>query len=285
MSNFLKNGTVLPFGLNSATTFSNLNAFKKTYQNYAIKLGVIINTYEIKDKNNKSKILPEYDVLVFEQNEDRGSTTITYKNCLAASSFNSKADFVDLKLRKIKKVTKKSTPDLGNHDGSLVLLLCLNGSSEQGIIVGSLPHPARTTTLSEEGLRFEAEYNGVNIKIEKDGSCKLTFKGATDNDGKPLDSSQGNTSVSIEKDGSFQVDHDKINVRLDRSGDLSINCVNATIQAENIKLGEEAAESIIKGDTFKKIYDTLVVPTPMGPSGTPIQKIPSSALSKKVKTE
>lgn len=37
----------------------------------------------------------------------------------------------------------------------------------------------------------------------------------------------------------------------------------------NISLGADAAESIIRGDQWKKFWSTVTVPTPMGPSGPP----------------
>ena len=88
-----------------------------------------------------------------------------------------------------------------------------------------------------------------------DGSATFTFKGATDNEGKALDASQGNTTVKIEKDGSFEVSHDALSLRLARDGtatlkgkkdinlitdtnvnitatkDVNVKCVNTKVEA------------------------------------------------------
>lgn len=223
LNNFLNNGTVLPSGLLEAS--ENLSeGFNKTYKNTALRVGIITDTYDLSSDQNVSKILVEYNVLVIEQNEDKGSTIIPYRNCIAASSFGSIADFFEAKLRKLeKKTTEGITPTFSGQNGSIVLLLCLNGFSDTGIIVGALSHPDRKTTLKDEGLHLEGEYNGINIQVNDDGSSLLTFKGATDNDGKPKDSSLGTTEISIEKDGSVQFKHKTITQRLDKNGDVSLN--------------------------------------------------------------
>lgn len=223
MSNELDNGAVLPFGLMSGYPSGLLEGFKKTYQNSSLRVGIVRETYAISDSKNVSKLVPEYDVMAFEQNEDKGSTVITYKNCMAAAALGSIADFFEATLRKLKKKTSKGeTPSPSGQNGALVLLLCLDSMSEKAIIIGALTHPDRKTTLVDSDPHLEGEYNGVNIKVEKDGSTTLTFKGATDNDGKIIDDTQGNTVMKIEKDGSYQVNHKTITQRLDKKGMASL---------------------------------------------------------------
>lgn len=223
LNNFLDNGAVLPSGLIGINAEFHLDGFKKSFNNPYLKVGVITKTYEINDSNNVSKLTPEYDVMVFEQDADKGSTVITYKNCPSSSSLGSIADFLDIKLRSIKKNKKKGNiPSPDGQDGSIVLLLCLNGLSDRGIIIGALKHPDRKTTLSKEGPHLEGEYNGVRIQVNADGSTSLTFKGATDNDGKVLDKDQGNTSISIEKDGTYQVGHKTVTQRFEKKGKVTL---------------------------------------------------------------
>lgn len=222
-NNFLNSGSVLPHGLLGNDEKAMLQGFAKSYKNFALRVGVIITSYPTKDENNKSKLTTEYDVLVVEQNEDKGATTIMYRNCMSAEGLGSIADFFEKALRPKKKKTRKGdSVDLKGQNGAIVLMLCLDGMSDKGIIIGALTHPDRKTTLKDEGPYLEGEYNGVNIKVEKDGSCTLVFKGATDNDGKIIDSTQGNTTVKIEKDGSYQVDHKTIKQRFDKNGKASL---------------------------------------------------------------
>jgi len=223
VSNILENGTVLPFGLLSGTSSQMNDAFKKTYQNTALRVGIVIKSYAIGDDSNISKVFAEYDVMTFEQHEDQGSTTITYKHCPAASGFGSIADFFEANLRMLKNKTSKGvTPQPSGQDGAIVLLFCLNGMSDTGVIIGSLSHPDRKTTLVDADPHLEGEYNGVHVVVNSDGSTTFTFKGATDNSGNIIDTSQGPTEIRVEKDGSYQVSHKTITQRFDKGGDASL---------------------------------------------------------------
>ena len=223
MSNFLRSGTVLPHGLLSGNSNSKAG-FDKTYKNFALKIGVVVGSYPVNNEKNRSKLTTEYDVVVMEQSENKGATTIMYKNCMSSEGLGSIADFFEKSLRpkKVKK-SKGKAINLKGQNGAIVLLLCLDGLSEKGIIIGALTHPDRKTTLKDDGPYLEGEYNGVNVKVEKDGSTTLTFKGATDNDGKIIDKEQGDTTVSIEKDGTYQVKHKAITQRFEKKGKASLN--------------------------------------------------------------
>lgn len=225
MDNYLDTGGVLPSGLLSGNdTASKIAGFNKTYKNYPLRLGIIGNTYPISDDNNFTKLSTEYDVLVFEQNEDRGSTILTYKNCIASDSLGSVADFLDKNFRAM---TQNTNPggllNTANQNGSTVLLLCLDGVSEKAVIIGALPHPDRECTLASSDPYLEGEYNGVNIKVNTDGSTALTFNGATDSQGVPTDPSQGPTQFQIKTDGSFEFSHSAITITADKSGVLTIS--------------------------------------------------------------
>lgn len=223
MSNHLDNGAILPSGLLGAQDGAMMDGFNKSYKNFPLRIGVVIDTYVTTNERNKSKLTTEYDILVIEQQEDRGATTILYRNCMSSEGLGSVADFFEKTLRKKKKkTTKGDSVNLKGQNGAVVLLLCLDAMSDKGIIVSFLTHPDRPTTLKTEDPRLEGEYNGVNIKVETDGSTMLTFKGATDNDGKIIDASQGDTVIKIEKDGSFQVNHKTISQRFAKDGKASL---------------------------------------------------------------
>lgn len=206
MSNTMDNGAVLPSGLLGVSDQEMMAGFNKTYKNNALRIGVVVASYPVSDDKNRSKLTSEYDVLVVEQHENSGATTLLYRNCMSSEGLGSIADFFEKALRpKKKKTTKGDSVNLKGQDGAIVLLLCLDGMSDKGIIISALTHPDRKTTLKDDGPRLEGEYNGLNIKVEKDGSATLTFRGATGNDGKVLDKEQGDTVIGIEKDGSFQL--------------------------------------------------------------------------------
>lgn len=309
--NFLPNGTVLPFGLLGANDEAGMAGFNKTYRNTSMRLGIVVKSYPVSDANNLTKLTTEYDVLVFEQLEDRGSSIITYKNCISAEGMGSIADFFERTLRVRKSSADQSKSiNTKNQNGAVVLIHCIDGVSEKAIIIGSITHPDRTSTLLDHTAYLEGEFNGVNIQVNDDGSANFTWKGPTDNDGNPVDSSLTPTVVSVAADGSFQIKHKTVtfnlaiggDVILETTADVSVKCVNATIDASGdanvkaggsatidapaINLGAGAADAVIKGDTFKKmVFDVHIHPTPIGPSGPPTQPMSPDSLSKVVKTK
>lgn len=251
MSNVMNNGAVLPNGLLGDNAGAMMAGFNKTYRNNALRIGVVVAAYPTADDKNRSKLTTEYDVLVVEQHEDKGSTTLLYRNCMSSEGLGSIADFFEKTLRpKKKKTTKGDSVNLKGQDGAIVLLLCLDGMSDKGIIISALTHPDRKTTLKDADPRLEGEYNGLNIKVEKDGSATLTFRGATDSEGKVLDKNQGDTVIGIEKDGSFQTKHKTITQRLDKNGKASLTAdddiSNTTKKNFNVTATENIAMKATK---------------------------------------
>lgn len=137
--------------------------------------------------------------------------------------------------------------------------------------------------------------NNGDVSNDRDGEgIKLFF---TEESGFTIDyaTGEGSTVFTIKPDNSVEINNpngDSIvmgndgNISFTHSGtvtinadsDLEVNCVNAIISASSeahidapqIKLGTTAAESIIKGDTFKDLYNNHTHPTPVGPSGIPV---------------
>lgn len=307
----LPNGTVLPHGLLGLQNYSaSIAAFNQSYRNTGLKAGFVINSYDVDDPNNKSKICQEYDIQTVEQLENKGSTSILYKNCLSSQGFGSIADYLEFTLRPKTFQTQTGFPTFSNQDGAIVLIRCLDNCGDKAIVISNLIHPDRPTNLVGTDPQLFGEYNGVNVQIATDGSFVFTFKGATDSKGTPTDPSQGNTTFQVKTDGSFEFNHSTIDILADRSGALTIttkgdcniqsqgsmvvNCQDATITASGtatvdgqaVHLGANVTDSVIKGDLFKKYLDQqFTVMTTMGPSGLSITPVPPSNLSDKVKTE
>lgn len=224
----LKNGTVLPYGLLSLDAYKHNSGFNKSYANYCLRLGIVKKSYPVDAKENVLKKTTEYDVVVVEQDENRAITPITYKNCIVLDSFGGVGDFFEKSLRSQSKLKNKSKGnDFNNQDGASVLLLCLNGSSERGIIIGGFQHTERKTKLTGKGPQMFGSFNGVDIQVETDGSCRLTFNGATDSEGKPLDKEQGVTTVDIEKDGTIQFKNKGVTHRLQKDGKVVLAAEDA----------------------------------------------------------
>jgi hypothetical protein len=295
MSNILDNGTVLPYGLLAKQgAEAAVLAFNRSYRNTGLKAGIVIKSYPYNDPNNQNGLCTEYDVITIEQFENKGSTSILYRNCLSTQGFGSLADYLEYTLRPKTFQTNKGSPTFGDQDGAIVLIQCLDNVGDKAIVTGTLIHPDRTTNITSTAPQLAGEYNGVNIVVNNDGSCALTFKGATDSEGVPTDPTQGNTVLQIKTDGSFEFSHSTIDILADKSGTLSItakaDCTitatgTVTVEGQTVKLGAAASQAVIKGDLFKQYFDTHTVSTVLGPSGPPIMPMPPSTLSTKVKTE
>jgi hypothetical protein len=171
---------------------------------------------------------------------------------------------------------------LNNQDGAIVLLLCLKGKSEQGIIIGSLGHPNKKTVLTKEaGVHMEGEYNGVNWQVNKDGELTITFKSASDvekGEVKYADEEAGGTFVKVDKTGSVDINDgntenikiDKPNKTIDINADSDVsNTTNANFNitaTKNINMkctkdwlvaAEGKAELTIKKDMSMEITKNL----------------------------
>lgn len=91
------------------------------------------------------------------------------------------------------------------------------------------------------------------------GGHELTF----DDDGEVvlLKNANGKSSVRFEQDGTV------------------------VVTAEKIKLGKEATEKVVLGDTFMQFFNSHTHPTGVGPSGPPVQPMTTSQLSTKNTTQ
>lgn len=247
----LKTGAVLPYGLLEQDKHSLVGGFNKTYKNFALRAGIVIRSYNTDNNLNVSKLVPEYDVVVIEQDGNRAITPITYRNCIASSSFGSIADYFETRLRAQDKVTNKFSQgrDFNGQDGAIVLLLCLDGAAEKAIIIGALPHPDRESKLKGDDKILAGEFNGLSISIANDGSANLTFKGETDNSGKPLDDTQGDTTVDIEKDGTVQFKHDGVSMRMEKVGAFLLQNEDTTTIDSKKSTTIKTADALTLGST------------------------------------
>jgi hypothetical protein len=263
MSTILPNGTVLPHGLVSVQgREKNIAAFNRSYKNTGIKAGFVVQSYSADDPSNQNGLCTEYDVQTIEQDENKGTTSILYKHCISSQGFGSIADFLEYTLRP-QTYQSKNAPDFAGQDAAIVMIQCLDNIGSKAIVIGNFIHPDRPTTITSTDPQLAGEYNGVNIQIANDGSCSLTFNGATDSSGAPTDPSQGPTTFQIQTDGSFQFNHSTITILAAKSGELTITTsgdANITVGGDcNInssgKTSIMAAEVDLNGDQAHVITD------------------------------
>lgn len=207
---------VLPSSLLENRSDMDMNFSKRISENTYLRLGVVVDIIEIEDDANISKFMTEYEVMTIENDN-----TSIYKNCISVDAFGGVADYFVKKLRKPKDSKKvKGSGSLKKQNGSIVLLLCIDGSSEQGVILGAIAHPDRQNgkLTKDKGQHLEGEFNGINWQIDKNGALTVTFKSATDNDAKPQDAKAGGATFKIEKDGSIEAaDGNKEKIRIDKT--------------------------------------------------------------------
>lgn len=198
-----------------------VNFARKIFGNTSLRVGLVLEKLEEDDEKNISKLGPEYNVMTIEQDQQNGSSTSIYKNCINIDAFGGVADYFQFTHRAAKDPKKaKKKGSLKEETGSIVLLLCLDGNSEKAIILKSIHNPKKNKVLTKDkGHHLEGEFNGVNWQVDKDGALKITFKSATEDDGTPKDDEAGGTFVEINKQGSVDIntgEDDKNYIRMDK---------------------------------------------------------------------
>jgi hypothetical protein len=89
------------------------------------------------------------------------------------------------------------------------------------------------------------------------------------------------TVVLISNTGEVTLDLSSLN---DSHQTVTILSKNVIIEGSSILLGKDAAESLVKGDSFKTLYDSHIHMTGAGPSGQPTVLMDSTHLSNVSKT-
>lgn len=258
--------------------------FKHSYNNFALKQGVVIKCHEIDSDSNLNNLGPEYDVVVTEQDENRGTTSTIYRNCSSIDSFGGVGDFLETKFRAATEEKYKTEQDPTKTNGAIVIMLCLDGVSKKGIIIGAVKHSKRKSNLTKDnGHHLEGEFNGLNWKVDKDGALTITFKSATDNEGKPQDDAAGGSFATITKEGSIElndgntekilIDKTAKTIDLEAEKDISATTkanlnvkaeksINLTAKKDLIAMAEGKAAFTIKSTLDIKADAPMMIMTP-----------------------
>ena len=249
---------VPPSSLLSKMDSKKVSAVSRRFENTPLRLGIIIDVYEIDNEKNTSKTFPEYVVMTKESNPTGGIDYKKYTNVISLDGFGGIADFFEYKLRSNTNTIdkKENTPsfDFTKQNGSMVIILCLDGFSEKAIIIGGLANvldektQRKTNLTKENGLHMEGEYNGINWKVNKDGEFVLTFKSPTDNNGKVINDKYSGTFTKIDKTGSFEVKdkHNHVSMDNDKGG------INTTTDADHKTSADKNIELAAKKNIVKK---------------------------------
>jgi hypothetical protein len=241
--------TILPSSLLSYAEPSYYNAFGQSFDNVALRIGIVKSVSKIEAKDNVDAKVLEYDVMVFQQDKDKGVIPITYKNCVTMDSFGGIGDFFEF----VKSVPTGQSGSLTVDDGSYVLLLCIDGTVTRGVIIGALPHHGRKSTLTKaKDKHMEGEYNGLRFKINDDGELTLTFKGKTNNKGVPKTPKNAGSQIKMEKDGSVEINDRDIEPELaagnDKQGKVSGAAPASTYEKVRIDKTKQSIDIVSRKD-------------------------------------
>jgi hypothetical protein len=265
----------------SASGFSSNGSMTNTM----LRVGEVQAIYYPEDEENVSRKFVEYDVWV--QHRANGTAvTKEYRHVIAIDHFGSVADY-SFSTYRVKKTAanegdgKSLEPGLG----AKVILLCINGETNNAVILGAIRDVGSTKDKKEDGHHHHTVFNGIDLQINKDGELTLTYGGATGLDGKPApstDQEAAGTVVKISKDGNLLISDGKgeNKVFVDRvTGKVqALAKEEIDLAAPKVRVGDNATDDpIVGGNELKGLLEELIdainqlrVPTSNGPSGTPL---------------
>lgn len=202
---------------------------------------------------------------------------------------------------------KDFSKNMQDRRGHFCLIAFIAGKKNSAVILGSMPHTSPSAVKrrpkKEKGTHLEGEVQGFHFTIDNDGALKVTFNGPRKDDGGLVDSTLGPTVVEINRQGSVTVSTNaQQSVAVDRvsktikitNGTTNINmdqnAEKIQVVAKTVEVGTGALQPAVVGDDWKKIMEELiteitqiVVPTGVGPSGTPINAGKFASIKAKLK--
>jgi hypothetical protein len=154
--------------------------------------------------------------------------------------------------------------------GDVVLVGKLGGNGREGIILGSMTHPARKSFLdSTKGPQYKSEFNGIETSINENGEWTLTFKGQPTNLNKLKDAPDkvipvpeydkdiGTSFMKWDKTGSFTLsdeatDGDKVQkLFIDKKNgtiDIFSGKINLNLKKDGQKVSLSCKETLITSE-------------------------------------
>jgi len=186
----LSDGTVIPSYL---VPVQGQVVRSQQFDNTALRVGEIEEIIYSTSKQSMSKTAIEYRVAVMTRDSGGAVATVSYPNCRIANLFGGGADTFSYTLRA--RVVDPQTHKITSN-GSKVLILCINGQSQQAFIIGGIPDSPPVAKESD-GHNLFAEFNGTSCTIDSEGALQFQFRGATDATNKLLGSAKEENSNSF----------------------------------------------------------------------------------------
>ena len=237
----LDDGSVVPHFISVGST-SGYAQSSGQYDNYCLRVGEVIAVTPPDSPNSLTRRVYEYSVIVQERQGESPTIITNYEHCYVANLFGSASDKFTYTLRPS---TDPSKAEQGQYtNGSKVLILCLNGETNNAFIVGAIWDPTVEAEDAALGHHLQFEFNGITSTINKDGEVQVTFNGANDADGKTLDSQDAaNVGAfwNMLKDGTFNISAPK----------------HVTIKSTGVLTGD-ATDHTVLGDTYRQAEDKML---------------------------
>lgn len=177
--------------------------------NNSLRVGEVKDIVYPDDQRSITKQFTEYVVEVSEKDGGGIANTTHYIGCVINNVFGGWADQLRYTLRKDSKQQNNNDKIYGI--GSKVLLLCVNGNTDNAIIIGGIPDAATQANQKDDknnGHNLLFEFNGLQAVINKDGELLVKFRGATNTDGTLADSADSNAEGSFlqfDKNGGIKI--------------------------------------------------------------------------------
>lgn len=248
----LSDGTILPHYFEVRDT-SSAHGTPGFFSEVAILAGEVVKTIYPDDPDNVSKQFIEYVVSVWRRETNDAVERLAYR-CSQADSFGSVADWFRFSFRA---ATRDPAPKpLAN--GATVFVACINGDRSNAYIIGGMPQPNRTESDEPRasGRYMRSRFNGVEMRINDDGSFELLVPGATDADGKPdqnRDKNNRGSKLTIGANGDITID--------DQAGDsVKVSPGSKSIEVTSTeKLAEKTKDATVEASSSWKLKAPKVV--------------------------
>lgn len=215
----------------------------------ALRVGEVKEIIYPEDQLSISKAWVEYTVEVTQRNGTGTASSTLFHGCVVSQLFGGHADQFRYTLRKDDKKNGNDKKG-GVGVGSKVLLLCINGTRSNPVIIGGLPDVEfkdKDKQKKDDGHNLFFEFNGVKFGINKDGELQLQFTGSRKVDGEPEDNNDEDaqpTTLAINKDGDFsistkdekqllRIEHKDKKIRIKGDTKVIIDCQKVHLGAED----------------------------------------------------
>lgn len=242
---------IIPSFLSSRTVGAmEHGAYDDSMDNSPLRVGQVSDIIYPSDKKSFTKKFIEYSVTV-DHRTNGTIVTKTYEHCVLMNSMAGLADRSNYTLRKAKNSSTEKERLLSN--GSLVLILCINGDSNYPIIIGGIKsdHDKEDLKTEKNDHHLHFNFNGIDFFINKDGELKVQYQGKTDDEGKTtVPSTVAGTSLNLLKNGNLVIDTNKQKITIDHANNtIDIVADKAyTVKAKDIKLDASSAFSVTDSD-------------------------------------